>query len=365
MNTQVSNTIVALRTVLNILIVFLHMRITATTYQDLMIADYPVYYAIVTFCTLIERLAVPLFFCISGFLYFYSFSPTRYCFWKKTIRRLQHLVQPVFIWVSIYLLIYLVAQQLPYISELFSGKNKLIMDYNWKDLIDAYTGIQTEIPFAGQYWFLRNLFILCLFSPLFYFIFKYTKQVGVLIIGIIWLLQPVTQINAPLMNSIFFFLLGGYIGYARTEFYFSKKQTYTIYSISVIFLIITFFLSIYGYQVYEYFYELYILLGIGAVCLFCHWLVGKGYAGILIRLSAGSYFCFLLHQQILMFFKRGIYKVLSPHENIALIILYYIIPVINIVVFYVIYYYLRKKHTKLLSLLIGQNPEQLNIKPAL
>lgn len=97
--------IAALRTILCLEIVFLHMRITALTAQDIGIEASPFYHSFVTFITLIGRLAVPLFFTISGYFYFQTFIPERSCYIEKTKRRIPHLLQPIFIWTRFYLIV--------------------------------------------------------------------------------------------------------------------------------------------------------------------------------------------------------------------------------------------------------------------
>lgn len=355
MTQQLSHTIAALRTVLCMQIVFLHMRITALTPQDIDIQAYPAYYYIATFATLICRLAVPLFFSISGYLYFQTFVMERSCYLEKTKRRIRHLLQPIFIWTSLYLILYLTAQNTPHIAGLFSGNNKLIADYNGWDVIDAYTGIFSGIPFAGQYWFLRNLLIACLVSPVFWYWFKYTRAFGIVAIGIFWYLQPVTQINASVLNSIFFFSLGGYLGYLKSGLIFSPTLKKGIYSGAVVLLLTTFFLSVKSSVFYIYAYNLFIVFGMAALFLAGSEWIKKGQGAWLVRLSYGSYFCFLLHQQLLMFLKRGIYKVIHPHDSLMLSVLYFLIPILTICICYGLYGFLKKKYPGVLEVLTGEN----------
>lgn len=358
MTQQLSHTIAALRTILCMQIVFLHMRITALTPQDIDIQAYPAYYYLATFATLLCRLAVPLFFTISGYLYFQTFILTRQCYVEKTKRRIRHLLQPIFIWTSLYLLLYLAAQNTPHIESLFSGNNKLIADYNGWDVLDAYTGLFSGIPFAGQYWFLRNLLIACLLSPVFWYVFKYARAAGIVAIGIFWYLQPVTQIDASVLNTLFFFSLGGYLGYLKSGLLFPPALKKGVYIGAAVSLPATFFLSVYGSPAYLYMYNLYIVVGMAALFLLCFQWIKKGYGKRLVRLSYGSYFCFLFHQQLLMFLKRGVYKVVHPHDSLMLSILYFVIPVLTICICYGLYGFLKKKFPRILDLLTGEDAEK-------
>lgn len=356
MTRLLSNTISGLRTILCMLIVFLHMQCTALTWQDLHIRQFPVYYSISTFFTLLTQLAVPLFFIISGYLFFISYTPTVACYKNKIKTRARHLLQPLFIWTTVYLLLYFIAQQIPYTAGLFSGQNKLIADYNWMDFINAYTGILTGLPFAGQYWFLRNLFILCLLAPLFRFLFQYTQWAILSVIGVVWYFHAVWQINQFFIYSLFFFTLGSYLGWSQTDVLqlFGKWKT----AVSVLFPVswmMIFALSLAASPLRPYLYGTYILLGVVFMFNTCAWLLKKGHGQKLLALSAGSYFCFLLHQQLLMFIKRLAYKLIDPHNSITLTALYFLVSITVIMLCYALYNYLKRTCPKVLKTLVGES----------
>lgn len=356
MTSLLSNTISALRTILCMLIVFLHMQCTALTWQDIHIEQFPIYNYIITFFTLFTKFAVPLFFLISGYLFFISYTPTFACYKNKIKRRARHLLQPLVIWTTLYLLLYFIAQQIPYTATLFSGQNKLIADYNWLDFINAYTGIFSGIPFAGQYWFLRNLFILCLLSPVFWYLFRYTKSIIIIIIGIVWYFQPVLGIDQFTIYSVFFFALGGYLGWRQADpLQLFCKWDVPIYILFPLTWIIIFLLSIVQSPLRSYIYSLYILLGILFLLKASAWLLKKGYGNKLLLLSAGSYFCFLLHQQLLMFIKRFSYKIINPHNSFVLTCMYFLVPITVIFLCYVLYNYLKRSHPKVLKILVGES----------
>lgn len=177
MTTTLSKTISALRTILCFQIVFLHAAMTGLTNQELSASydgSYAIYKYLSTALTLTTRTAVPLFFIISGYLFFINYKNTFIDYKKHLKTRAKHLLQPIIIWTTLYLLLYYIAQKIPYTASLFSGNNLLIEDYKWKDFISAYSGLFNTSMFVGQFWFLRNLFIMCVFSPLLWYSYKYT-----------------------------------------------------------------------------------------------------------------------------------------------------------------------------------------------
>ncbi len=246
------------------------------------------------------------------------------------------------------------AQQNPYTTGLFSGRNKLIADFGVKDFINAYTGIFTGFPFAGQYWFLIDLFVVCILSPIIFYIIKSNKY-NLIIITIVWyILSSNDFCYSYFLKILYFFILGAYMSiHSINMANFARKTKVWSFVLSISLWILTFVFQ--ESFIRNYIFHIFLIIGVVAIMNLCYILAQKGYGNILIKLSAGSYFCFLLHQQLLMFMKRGIYKVLSPHSNIMLLILYIIIPTIIIIICYILFYYLRKKHPKVLNVLTGNN----------
>ncbi|WP_082150399.1 acyltransferase family protein [Parabacteroides goldsteinii] len=356
MTTTLSKTISILRTVLCFQIVLLHTATTGLTSQEIS-ASYNgplvIYKYVSVFFTLITKTSVPLFFIISGYLFFIKYNNTVANYENNIKSRSRHLLQPIMIWTTIYLLFYYIAQQVPYTASLFSGNNLPIADYGWKDFIGAYSGIfNNGIMFAGQFWFLRNLFIICLFTPLLWYLFKYTKKYSLYVIGITWFFHEQLMINTFTIDTIFFFTLGAWIAFNNYNIdKFLNLKAKWFYPIFFIALIATIILPQNTYH--HFFYLSCIFFGTICISHICYTLIKKGKGDFLVRLSAGSYFCFLLHQQIQMFVKRALHKLLKPDSDLTMLLLYFLVPCLIIAICYILYNYLDKYHPTLLAILTG------------
>lgn len=361
MTNNLSKTISALRTILSFQVVFLHAAITGLTSQEL-IASYDgpfaVYKYVSTVSIIITRIAVPLFFIISGYLFFINYKNTPLDYKSKIKARTRHLLQPIIIWTTLYLLLYYIAQNYTYTANLFSGNNLLIADYKWKDFIDAYFGIfNNGTLFVGQFWFLRNLFIICLFSPIIWYLYKYTKNYGLYALFVIWFFHEQLMINIFTIDTFFFFTFGAWLALGKYDIEkFLKERGKWFYPLYLIALVATMILQESPYQ--HFFYLSCIFFGIICTSHICLILVERGKAQILVSLSAGSFFCFILHQQIQMFLKRGLYKLLKPDSSFSMILLYFLIPSLIIVICYLLFNYLNKAHPNLLAILTGTNTKK-------
>ncbi|MDD5674831.1 MAG: acyltransferase family protein, partial [Chitinivibrionales bacterium] len=119
----------------------------------------------------IARIAVPLFFAFSGFLFFATLTPTPAGFKKKLSSRLRTLVVPYLLWNCMGLLLLLVLQSM-HGNVSFSGE-KLIRSYTIVDFL----GRIYPHPVQFQFWFLLDLAVYFIASPLLYVLLKLTGPV--------------------------------------------------------------------------------------------------------------------------------------------------------------------------------------------
>lgn len=121
---------------------------------------------------------VPLFFALSGFLYFRNVPkrPTADFFLQKSRSRLSSLVVPYLIANAIAFCAYWLAHR--FAPEMMSG----FFGEDWRNPVFVFwTG-----PVNLSLWFIRDLIIACLVAPLIYLLVRYLRFWGVLALGIVW-----------------------------------------------------------------------------------------------------------------------------------------------------------------------------------
>ena len=139
---------------------------------------FPVYESVSKGIVELTELCVPLFFAISGYLFFLNIPerPGWRWFGQKLYSRLFSLLIPYLIANALAFLFYWLAQR--FLPGLISG----FMGESWKDpLYIFWTG-----PVNLSLWFIRDLLIACLCTPLTYLFLRYTRWWGILALGILW-----------------------------------------------------------------------------------------------------------------------------------------------------------------------------------
>lgn len=147
----------------------------------------------------VTSVCVPAFFALSGYLFFCNApqKPALGWFGKKYKSRFFTLVIPYLLAVVIAWICYFCAMKLA--PALVSGE---FFADRWKNpLFVFWTG-----PINLSLWFIRELIVLVILSPLIWLLVRYTTWFGVLALGILWAFK----LGGP--EPLFFFSAGACLG---------------------------------------------------------------------------------------------------------------------------------------------------------
>lgn len=214
-----SEAITWLRFPLIFLIILLHCYSTVK-----LPGDHGLYFRMIyPFSLWLGETGVPGFFFISGNLFYLS----RKSYQQKLNTRFHTLLIPYLIWNALLLGIYLVAYVAGYPQDI-NGKN--IADYTFIDYIRTFwdRGSYDEgnfVPILCPFWYIRNLLIMSVLSPLFYYVIKYVREAFLFAVTIWWLMTPH---NAFISQTILFFCLGAYFSILEKnplKFFICYKKT--------------------------------------------------------------------------------------------------------------------------------------------
>ncbi|WP_119300150.1 acyltransferase family protein [Dongia deserti] len=152
---------------------------------------------------------VPLLSMISGWLFLSFTSDPASALISRMRRRFASLYLPLVFWNTLFLAILLVlfvaAPGHPLLSEMNIDFNRAgAMDY-----VNAVLGISAH-PIGFQFWFVRDLFVTVLVSPLLWILLTRAPLFGAVFLGASWLIGHDLWIFFR-ADVVFFFYLGGWI----------------------------------------------------------------------------------------------------------------------------------------------------------
>jgi peptidoglycan/LPS O-acetylase OafA/YrhL len=151
--------------------------------------------------------AVPLLSTISGYLFFRPGDTLTPSFYLGRYRsRIRSVLLPMISWnafgLAIFGAIFLLAPQSPFLSLVSYDFESLTIN----NVVNALLGI-TRHPINFQFWFLRDLFLTVLLSPVLGLLVRHAPRLGLLGLGAVWL-SGIDTVIFFRADVVFFFYLG-------------------------------------------------------------------------------------------------------------------------------------------------------------
>lgn len=205
---ELSLAINMLRFPLCVMVVLIHARVAVMSVggEQLDLIHYPIYSNVSYIVSeIVARVAVPLFYIFSGYLFFlktpnYSLEDYKINVKKKA----KSLLLPYVFW-NVVVLLYLFLKE-----KMLGAEPKVIEDYAMVDWLSAFWNTGDGMPINYPLWFIRDLIVMVLISPILYYLQKWGKSLYVVIVGIVWFFFFQDTWPFRSISSLFFFAFGAY-----------------------------------------------------------------------------------------------------------------------------------------------------------
>lgn len=338
-----SDKIKLLSFVLILIIVLLHSQmINISTGKNLYIQQY--------FNLGFTRIGVPMFFMISGFLFFQNANDKLdTLFWKhKILSRVKSLLIPFILWTLIGICFVRVVLPIPTFTSYFDNisiEKSFIYDFFYS-FINPYKVVY-------QLWFVRDLFVMVLLSPLIYIMVKRIPVIYFLLLEIFYM-YFLSVIN---VSSIMSFSIGVLIALYYKNILYKSVDSKTTVVLVILWLllcgIIVYLEPMLNIYQFVYFQQFIIYIGIISV-----WLIyDKVYKYIPEKIFKSSiltmsFWIFLTHEPVLTVIKKLMLKFIG-NDNSSIFFIYMIAPIITVLFVLLIGILMRKYLKTVYSILVG------------
>ncbi len=282
------------------------------------------------------RIAVPLFFFMSGFLFFNGvkkFGVSEYR--DKLKKRVKRLLVPYLLWGGIAIFVRYVFFLLGEDCILFDVCGKWVYFIVWD-------------PFNYPLWFVRDLFCVVLISPVIYFFIRRLKFLFVLLLGAAWLfwhkniftllgleyyISTVNIFGLPGFDfvSLFFFSFGAWFALFNKDFTLNFKK---LFQVAVVLYLVCAISKFVCSDVFwaEIFRRLAIMFGLICAVAIAYILVKNGKVKRNIFLEQGSLFIYYYHAIFLMYYMKILsdFHVFDVENEFFIFGVYIFIPIVII-----------------------------------
>ncbi len=253
------------------------------------------------FAQILARIAVPMFFMFSGFLFFYKLEKLTLPLYKEKLkRRVRTLLIPYLFWNSMPIL-YLLLGRLLGLGSLY-GVDFTLVDWikpywNWYAPPFNGEGI-ASYPICVPFWYVRDLMMTVLLSPIIYYLTKHLRAVFVLFLGLLWTTNCWFLVTGINITALFFFTLGGYFSICGKDFV-KLLRPYTI-PLGMLYLILIIPVFITRDLMWCPLRRIGILFGMAFVISLASRCLANGRWRVNRFLSEGSFFIFAYHSVALL-----------------------------------------------------------------
>jgi surface polysaccharide O-acyltransferase-like enzyme len=298
----------------------------------------------------VARTAVPLFFLMSGYLFFATFHWSQQTYFKKISTRLRSLLIPFLFWNMVVLAFMALVQAIPSLQPYFTGTGKKIAEFGVYDYLNAFFGIQ-GYPIAYHFWFIRDLMLLVLLAPVIALIVRFIPFPFFLVVYICWVTES-WPIYAPAAVGVLFFSAGALCGIkGQSLFAFDRFGT----AILLVYLPML-IADVIWYEAWfnVYLHRTGLIVGVLAALYATKLIVrSAGLCDVLLALGGTSFFVYAAHEPLLGIVRMLAFKYVPLDGAYTMLALYLGIPVLVMALLVVVHRLLTILCPRSLSLVTG------------
>ena len=288
----------------------------------------------------------PIFFFISGYCFFLNvkrFDISTYL--GKLERRFHTLLVPYVLW-NLIVIGYLVLAHCYFPNYINNGFEN-VSTWSFVDYVRSFWNKSGGDPIAYQLWFLRDLMVICIFTPVVWFVIKKLKWISLVAVVAFYL----TNFEIPCKSALVFFSMGAFFSINGKSFSDVLKNIYLKYGGIYFWIVLTLFSLAFPKE--EVLRKICILFYAAAFLLLIYYLVLKGYKMPKL-LNDSNYFVYLWHGFPVLVAKMLYRRIICPTTGIEYVIGSFVVWIITLSFAVLLFYLMDRFLPKTTALLIGK-----------
>lgn len=316
--------------------------------------------------------SVPIYFFISGFVFFLGIELTKDKYIQKLKNRIKTLLIPYIIW-NIVAALLVLPRFLPCFSSLFPNIHKIRLDFSLPAILETFWNAKEGIfiqpivvdevvnnstyPQDGPLWFVRDLMIVVLCTPILYWVLQRTRYYFVLGLGVLWFTLAYWDLGHinQLLTAFFFFSWGAYMSVNKKDMMqeFSRffKESMIFYPL----LALLFVASVHCFpEASDTIKRLNVFVGLFFAYNVSSWLLTHGVCKVSSFLAASSFFIYITHTLICGELLKLLFLTFHPVTDFGMISIYLLAVVFTVALLLLVFYLLRRYAPSFLKVIAGR-----------
>lgn len=355
-----------LRFPLAIFVLIEHVFTTAGFYvhgKEIMLDDFPILLEINNLIGgFVRGQSVPIYFFISGYLFFHGIRLSPKTYLNKLKRRIRTLLIPYIAWNTIALLFPLIfrlpcfSSILPNITaqETYFSLSKFVSYYwdYWQSPVD-----NAIYPIDVPLWYIRELMILAIMSPIIYHCIHQFRLGFIAILFIFWATITHWDLGYPnqLLTGLSYFSWGAYFSICKKEMVDTFKRYFSLSIALYIILGILYAISQHNYPCYSTLLkQINIIFGVIFAFNLAYYLIHTRFITVNYYWMSYSFFLYVTHKIVYDRMLQLMYYLIKPTNDFGMITVY-VLTAINLLIGSLICYeILRRLSPPILRFLTGR-----------
>ena len=313
--------------------------------------------------------SVPIYFFISGFVFFLGIELTKETYIHKLKNRMKTLLIPYIIWnaAAVFIMLF---KRLPCFSSLAPNLHKGQLDFSLSAILETFwnaskgifTNTVIEIrnaiyPQNAPLWFVRDLMIVVLCTPILYWLLKRTRYYFVLALGTLWFVSAYWDLGYAnqLFTAFFFFTWGAYMSVNKKdmlqEFGRFFKGSILLYPL----LALTYVLSVHCFpEASSTIKRVNVLVGLFFAYNVAAWLLKRNVCKVSPFLASSSFFIYVAHSLICGDLMKILVYIFRPTTDWGLLFIQTLAVTVTVTSLLLVFYLLRRYAPSFLKVIAGR-----------
>lgn len=290
---------------------------------------------------------VPVFFLIAGYVFFRNHEAGLRWFAEKIYSRVRSVLLPLILWSVFWLVVIALAQELPFMAKFFGGKSPWSAPVAGFSALRIFQAVLGETPhlFLYHLWFLRDLFILVLLTPLIYQAIRWTQGWVSVFLLLAW--GAGLENGLVSRDALFFFFMGCQLSMTRRSIFLAD-------GLGPAAILCWLGLRLLGGELSAAVDKVWILCGVLATLYLSGCLAAAPrLAAFLRRSSRYSFFIFVAHEPALTILRRTYFRLLEPGTPLEIFTAYLLVVALTVAVLILVFCVAERLAPRVLQLVTG------------
>ena len=314
----------------------------------------------------LQGISVPIYFFISGYVFFANMPEmTKERYFQKLRNRTKTLLIPYLVWNALELLLVIV-KSIPALGA-FSSVPGVAPDLSFGSVLACFWRYDGELfpnvhggggealyPLVYSLWFLRDLMIVVVFSPVLHWAIRKFRWGVLVVLFMIYLLIPDNNRFHFLITALLFFSTGAYLSIWQIDMFRAfrpfSRWALVLYPLLCLFL----FFVLGSPKVMHYAKVLSIIVALPLAYNMAAWLLQNTRIKVSSFLASASFFIYVSHLLICFRVLKLFVIMLQPEQGWAVVATYVVSEVAVILLLLGMFYLMKRYTPSLLRVVAGR-----------